>query len=150
MHKFIKSTLLVCLLLSCVSFAQDDDSIFTVYTTEFEDFPGETECVASLAEVCFHLYFDCQTTTSDEIFEGLSDMLHLDVDAFICSSYEHRVRGGKHVTRTSLRLHQDGQVADIGMLYEEELTSYSPTEPFYSSRSHTDRSVLSLENLSER
>ncbi|MEM6429760.1 MAG: hypothetical protein AAF708_11010 [Deinococcota bacterium] len=140
--------LILCsyLLLAYVSFAQSDDSIFS-RTIEFEDFPGETECVESLIVSCGHNNLDCHTTTVDQIFEGLSNMPSLDADAFICTVSGPRLRGSRDESVTWLRLHRDDQVADINMLYEGSFRSSTTTVPSYTTYHHEDRIILSFDNL---
>ncbi|MEM6430177.1 MAG: hypothetical protein AAF708_13120 [Deinococcota bacterium] len=148
MHKFIKSTLLVCLLLSCVSFAQDDNSIVDTYrTTAFEDFPGETECMEAHAVFCGHNRFVCHTTTLDELFENSRDVPNLNADVFVCTMSGVHSRGSMADTVVSLRLHQNEQVADLHMLRMGSFGSSSRTTPNMRDQSYTDATLLSFEPL---
>jgi hypothetical protein len=143
-----KLILLLCLSLACASFAQVNDSIFS-RTIEFEDFPGETECVASLTVSCGHNNLDCHTTTVDGVFEGLSDIPNLNADAFICTVSGPRLRGSRDESVTWLRLHRDNQVADINMLYEGSFRSSTTTVPSYTTYRHEDRIILHFNNLDD-
>ncbi|MEM7736582.1 MAG: hypothetical protein AAF267_12405 [Deinococcota bacterium] len=149
MPHFAKLILFLCLLLACISFAQINDSIFSG-TVEFEDFPGETECVASYAEYCFHARLNCHTTTVDEIFQGLSGMPNLNADSFICTTSTTFPRGSMTQTTTWLRLYQNNQVADLYMLGVGSDRISAITTAMFTRRNYVDATMLAFENLDEQ